>query len=753
MNKLLLSLFLTACFVLSGAPSVFGQTDTDGDGIVDQIDNCPTVSNPNQANSDAITGLGTWLMNENAGTTITATDNVTTATLTNSPQWVTGRNGGSALQFNGSNQYASANLPLNGKSNATIATWIKTSVNQGSYFLSVPLYSNGNNGFDIGLDGGGSIRCCIVTSGGGGFCFSSNQNYSDNQWHHIAATYDGTTTKLYWDGNLVNTQANSGTITTDGNLIQIGRFGAYGAYYQGTIDEVFVTDRTLTANEITTLATQGFSDNQGDACDDDDDNDGVLDINDGCPLDKNKIAAGLYGAGFQSNTVFPNLNSGTYNLIVKDVNNCILNKNGNVITNPSVVTLVLDSTKQVKCNATATGAIYTTGTGGTGTKMYSKNNGTTWQTSSDFLNLPVGTYSLLEKDVNNCLSNSISTTLTQPSAISFSTAKTNETCNDANNGTITVTASGGVNTYEYSKNNGSTYQMSSIFTGLSAGNYAIKVRDANACTAASQTVTITQPLGFTLATLTTTTTCYGDADAKITVRNYGGSNGAPYQFSKNNGVSYQSDSVFTDLLAGNYFVKIKDASGCESPVRNLTVTQPALISFATVVSPVGCFMSNGVIGVTTVSGGTPQYKYARNGGVFQTNNAFTNLPVGVYPIQVKDSRGCVSAVASSTIGTDCIGNQGLIMHTPTQRIPIVILKISPNPTQSELNLEVNSLNNREQTFNFYDFLGRQVQSETRTLEQGINRLSFDCYALPQGVYLIVTPNSVGNNQPRRFMKL
>ncbi len=297
-------------------PSVFGQTDTDGDGIVDQIDNCPTVSNPNQANSDAITGLGTWLMNENAGTTITATDNVTTATLTNSPQWVTGRNGGSALQFNGSNQYASANLPLNGKSNATI-----------------------------------------------------------------------------------------------------------------------------------------------------------------------------------------------------------------------------------------------------------------------------------------------------------------------------------------------------------------------------------------------------------------------------------------------------DASGCESPVRNLTVTQPALISFATVVSPVGCFMSNGVIGVTTVSGGTPQYKYARNGGVFQTNNAFTNLPVGVYPIQVKDSRGCVSAVASSTIGTDCIGNQGLIMHTPTQRIPIVILKISPNPTQSELNLEVNSLNNREQTFNFYDFLGRQVQSETRTLEQGINRLSFDCYALPQGVYLIVTPNSVGNNQPRRFMKL
>ena len=465
----------------------------------------------------------------------------------------------------------------------------------------------------------------------------------------------------------------------------------------------------------------------------------------------------LDSINWQSDSIFRNLSAGIYKLFIRDANSCILVKTNIQILDPSVLTLVLDSIREIKCNGAATGRIYTTGTGGTGNKMYSKNNGTTWQSSSDFTNLPSGTYNLLVKDANNCLSNAISTTLNEPSLIVFSTAKTNETCNDANNGTITITASGGVNPYEYSRNNGSTYQISSIFTGLAAGNYALKVRDANGCATASQTVSITQPTAFSFVTVTTPSTCNGIADAKIVVRNYSGGNGGLYQFSKDNGANYQVDSVFSGLSAGNYFVKIRDVNGCESLVRNLTVTQPAPVTFATVVSDLTCgATSNGVIGITTVAGGTPQYKYSKNGGTtFQNSNAFVGLPVGTYPIQVKDSKGCLSAVANSSVVNGC-PTQDLRIFTPsipTQLIPIVIHKLSPNPTEGELNLEVNSLNIREQQFSFYDILGKQVQTETRTLEQGINRLTFDCSALPQGAYLIITPESVGSNQPRKFIKL
>ncbi|RFS13358.1 collagen-binding domain-containing protein, partial [Emticicia sp. C21] len=61
--------------------------------------------------------------------------------------------------------------------------------------------------------------------------------------------------------------------------------------------------------------------------------------------------------------------------------------------------------------------------------------------------------------------------------IDGSLAKADPTCN-VNDGTITVTASGGSGEYEYSKDN-STWQDSNVFSGLGAGNYTIYIRDAN----------------------------------------------------------------------------------------------------------------------------------------------------------------------------------------------------------------------------------------------------------------------------------
>ncbi len=56
-------------------------------------------------------------------------------------------------------------------------------------------------------------------------------------------------------------------------------------------------------------------------------------------------------------------------------------------------------------------------------------------------------------------------------------AKTDETVAAANDGTITVTATGGVTPIEYSKDNGATWQDTGAFTGLADGNYTVKVRD------------------------------------------------------------------------------------------------------------------------------------------------------------------------------------------------------------------------------------------------------------------------------------
>ncbi len=64
------------------------------------------------------------------------------------------------------------------------------------------------------------------------------------EWHHYALTYSGSYQKLYIDGALANSSALSGAISTNTNNLTIGKL------FSGTIDEVRIYNRALTADEI-----------------------------------------------------------------------------------------------------------------------------------------------------------------------------------------------------------------------------------------------------------------------------------------------------------------------------------------------------------------------------------------------------------------------------------------------------------------------------------------------------------------------
>jgi glucose/arabinose dehydrogenase/PKD repeat protein len=71
-----------------------------------------------------------------------------------------------------------------------------------------------------------------------------------NTWSHLAATYDGTTIRLYVDGALVRSQAAAGTIMTTTNPLRIGGNVIWGEWFHGIIDEVRIYNRVLSATEI-----------------------------------------------------------------------------------------------------------------------------------------------------------------------------------------------------------------------------------------------------------------------------------------------------------------------------------------------------------------------------------------------------------------------------------------------------------------------------------------------------------------------
>jgi Leucine-rich repeat (LRR) protein len=90
---------------------------------------------------------------------------------------------------------------------------------------------------------------------------------------------------------------------------------------------------------------------------------------------------------------------------------------------------------------------------------------------------------------------------------------------------------------------------------------------------------------------------------------------------------------------------------------------------------------------------------------------------------------------------------------PTQLIPVVIQTLSPNPTDGELSLKLESLDTREVSFEFYNALGKAVKSEKRVVEKGLNRVDFSLFDLEQGVYFIVPSTGQGRKVPTKFVKL
>jgi hypothetical protein len=73
-----------------------------------------------------------------------------------------------------------------------------------------------------------------------------------NAWTHLATTYDGANVRLYVNGTLAATRAATGGITVSTGTLQIGGNSVWSEWFKGSIDEVRVYSRALSATEIVT---------------------------------------------------------------------------------------------------------------------------------------------------------------------------------------------------------------------------------------------------------------------------------------------------------------------------------------------------------------------------------------------------------------------------------------------------------------------------------------------------------------------
>jgi hypothetical protein len=176
---------------------------------------------------------------------------------------------------------------------------------------------------------------------------------------------------------------------------------------------------------------------------------------------------------------YSGISAGTYTYTVTGGNGCLASTSI-TISQPIPLTFTTTLTNVSGCGS-ALGSISITASGGSGSKVYSKNNGSAYQGASLFSNLSAGTYTTKVKDANGCLSPSSTNIIATNAGITFNATVVNATSCSASNGKITVIASGGSGFFNYSKDGGTTYQSSNIFNSIASGTYSIKVKDVSGC--------------------------------------------------------------------------------------------------------------------------------------------------------------------------------------------------------------------------------------------------------------------------------
>ncbi|MCB0533806.1 MAG: T9SS type A sorting domain-containing protein [Saprospiraceae bacterium] len=317
------------------------------------------------------------------------------------------------------------------------------------------------------------------------------------------------------------------------------------------------------------------------------------------------------------------LSAGNYCVTVSDVNGCTKTTCATV-TQPSALLLTV-TTSAVSCNGGSNGGVNLTVTGGTQNYFYAWDNGSVTQ---DLNAVSAGTYCVTVTDANGC-TKSICATVSEPPGITIDIKNIRPACFNASNGSIDLTVKGGVGSYAYLWNNGTTTPNN---TNLPAGQYCLTVTDGNGCTATLCEFVPENPQ-ITLSTTTKPVTCAGGSDGGVTLTVGGGTPGYSYFWST--GVNSQN---LNNVQAGTYCVTVTDNIGCTQTIC-ATVGQPAAINLTAQITTVSCFGgNNGAIDLTP-AGGTQPYTFKWSPGGATTED-LNNLTVGFYTVTVTDKNGC-----------------------------------------------------------------------------------------------------------------
>ncbi|WP_345005402.1 T9SS type B sorting domain-containing protein [Snuella lapsa] len=362
-----------------------------------------------------------------------------------------------------------------------------------------------------------------------------------------------------------------------------------------------------------------------------------------------QYAAGALGftptsGDFGSNNVL-NLNPSirtNWDIVVEDANGCQVRLNQDITSDaPPTV----DPVPQQCFDGTPFNITLVEGTG-TAIAPLTYSIGGAYQTSPTFSINMAGTYTVSVKDGNGCIAST--TYIVEPPLLLDANMTQDLTC--ILDASITLTASGGTgsyNTFEVSYNGGGYVVIAgSPYTANVDGTYQFRVTDSQGCQAISNVITVTPNTTPTFTETHTDVSCNGGSDGSIVITAANGI--APYQYSIDNGATFQASNVFSGLSGGTYNVVVRDSKNCDSAATPVTINDPtAVAGTGSLTQGLTCGSGNATqpaIVTITGSGGTAPYTYSFDGGVnYSSTNTYATYTAGTVTAYIKDANGCIIA--------------------------------------------------------------------------------------------------------------
>lgn len=272
--------------------------------------------------------------------------------------------------------------------------------------------------------------------------------------------------------------------------------------------------------------------------------------------------------------------------------------------------------------------------------LYSFDKGITFNTTDALSNLLPGTYDLMIKDNAGCISLISSVTITPPPIVPDAPLFTvnNPSGCSSNIGTIKINTIAD----EYSFDGGKTWVNSAV-ANLPSGTYYLMARNTNGCSSkqsvavidippnapSAPTVNVIQPLSCT------------NPFGKISITS------TAFEYSFDNGKTYSTIADANNLAAGEYFLRVRNNIGCESPSVKIIINKPADYppTPTVVVQQIDCLHSSASITVNNLGA-----KFSIDGGkTWQLNNVFSGLLPDRYFVLIKNNLGCTSEATEVNI--------------------------------------------------------------------------------------------------------